>query len=415
MDEEADVAFRFLPGHYFFCRTLALPEEVNGGEELFSFAELSLESLSPFPLEQLAWGYLVDEAARLVFLFAACRPRLPAEALEGWEEAQHVFPSFLPLLLRSPAEPGIVAIEDETTLSLLNFEGQSRFPKQVLSAPLPEEATLEDMEALRRRLLVRLKPSAQESELVVFKPRKVSGDSEALTFELAKEGREEFEEVRLEGEETVWAADVREPEFIVAERRRRKASQRVGIALAAAGGAAGLLVLLVLLTWLGGWLVSRREALVMEQDPMVYGIQQSSDFLLQLEQFSGAPFRPFTILAAANKVLQERQPRHIEFTSAALSNNNEVSIRGEADNVEEVNRYSESLRQSNYFTEVILDDVRTRGGKVNFSLNLRFNPDSLEELLAQPEPEPEAVAANDTETTTDETIEPETATPEESP
>lgn len=394
--EETDVPIRFLPGYAFFCRSLNLPEEISGTEEVYSFAELSLESLSPFPMEQLTWGYLTDFEARQIFLFAACRPRLPAEQLEGWEEARHVFPSFLPLLLVRPESAEVLGIEDEHTCCFVRYASEGRFPAQVVSAAFPEEAVEEARQTLRQRLLSRLQKTPEADPLLLrLEQSTLNGDG--LGFTLATIDDQAQYEARLEDMEAIWSADVRDPDFIVAERKRRQATERVGWVLAGAGGAFALLLLLFVLTWVGGWFVSSREARVTAQTEPALIVQQNSEFLLQLKQFSGEPFKPFAELAAANLVLRERQPRRITFESANLTNNFELSIQGESANVEEVNAYSDRLRASGYFSEVELADVRTRRGKVNFSLNLRFNPDSMDTLLAALEPEPETVAANDNE------------------
>lgn len=383
--DETDQPIRFVPGHVFFCRSLVLPQELADGEELTSFAELSLEALSPFPLEQLAWGTVLDREAGQLFLYAACRPRLPANELEGWEKATHVFPAFLPLVLDKPEGPALRALVDASSLTVCYFDGQGRFPAQVVSAALPEDADDEIIAALRERLSVRVRKVPQTESLPTMRLESAQEQGTSLSMTLVSLDEVLTEVRKLEGEEALWAADVREADFIAAERRRRVASQRVGYALAGVGIAAVLLLFLVLITSIGDWLVSRRETLVTQQDNAVFAVQQSSDFLVQLEQFSEIPFQPFNVLGAANQVLQERQPRKIKFSSAALSSNNELSIQGEADNVEEVNLYSERLRESTLFDKVNMADVRTRGGKVNFSLNLRFIPEGLERLITEAE------------------------------
>ena len=49
-----------VPGEIFYCHSSTLPPEITDSE-IDQFVELSLEGLSPFPLDQLSWGYLRDE------------------------------------------------------------------------------------------------------------------------------------------------------------------------------------------------------------------------------------------------------------------------------------------------------------------------------------------------------------------
>ena len=45
-----------VPGHFFFCEYVEVPAELEA-DDLDDFAEMSLGGLSPFPPEQLAWGF----------------------------------------------------------------------------------------------------------------------------------------------------------------------------------------------------------------------------------------------------------------------------------------------------------------------------------------------------------------------
>ena len=55
------------PGCSFFCRRVEIPGDVES-DELDSFLQLQLESLSPFPLEHLQFGFVVDAARQFAFL-----------------------------------------------------------------------------------------------------------------------------------------------------------------------------------------------------------------------------------------------------------------------------------------------------------------------------------------------------------
>lgn len=379
--EEADASISFVDGYCFFSRTISIPDGLEKAE-WDSFTELSLEELSPFPIDQLAWGSVIDEAMAAIFIFAACRPRIPVEAMEEWPEAQNVFPAFLPLLLKNRARPSAAGIVTSSGITMMRFSGKSSFPIQTISAPLLKEEDEEKPEigavlVVADKLKSRLNLSDDADDEGLFEITRSAASKGKVEFDLRLFGDENaaVETLSVDGDDPIWRADVREIDFISSERRRRVSESRIGWVLAGVGGAVALMLLINFLTAFGGWLVERRQALVEGQSEAAFAVQQNSDFLFELEQFSGATFRPFSILEIANKVLLEREPRKIEFDSAAVSNTDEVAIQGTSDNVDEVNQYSERLRQSGYFSQVDLVDVRTRRGKVNFTLNLRFNPD----------------------------------------
>ena len=68
--EPRDMTLR-IPGEHFFCDTISLPSSVKP-EKYQDFAEYVLNDsgLSPYPAEQLAWGFQVDDESRKLFIFA---------------------------------------------------------------------------------------------------------------------------------------------------------------------------------------------------------------------------------------------------------------------------------------------------------------------------------------------------------
>ncbi|WOO40035.1 PilN domain-containing protein [Rubellicoccus peritrichatus] len=410
-NEKDDAHVCFVDGYCFFSRIVAIPEGLER-DEWDSFTELSLEELSPFPIEQLAWGSVVDDESQAIFVYAACRPRIPAESQELWPEAHNVFPVFLPLLLKKRERPCAMGIVTESGVTLLRFSGKGRFPEQVVGAPLVKEEDEDKPDpsavlAVADKLKARLRLPDDADDEGIFEIVRSSASKGKIDFELRLFGdqSEAAESLSFAEDDVIWRADIREPDFIDSERKRRISESRLGWVMAGVGIAAALMLLVNFLTFFGDWLVNRRQALVEGQSEAAFAVQQNSDFLYELEQFSGAPFRPFSILEIANRVLLERQPRKIEFDSASVSNTDEVAIQGVSDNVDEVNQYSNLLRQSGYFNQVDLVDVRTRQGKVNFTINLRFNPDVAlevesdvsvvaEEVESQPEA---AVVMNESE------------------
>ena len=144
-------AVSFAPGSTFFTRRLVLPEEVQASE-LDGFVELSLEGLSPFPTDQLYYGYACAEGGGAVFVYAAYRRRYPAEVTRNWAGQAFVVPDFLPLLRLSHAQDTTVFLETAGDLSVLAFRGGKSLPEAVLSRPLPESADPAERTARREAL-----------------------------------------------------------------------------------------------------------------------------------------------------------------------------------------------------------------------------------------------------------------------
>ena len=67
-----------VPDYYFYTELLELPIGLDA-EEIQNYAEYTLEDSSPFPVEQLYWGFLTNqEDASCMLLYAAYKPRLKA-------------------------------------------------------------------------------------------------------------------------------------------------------------------------------------------------------------------------------------------------------------------------------------------------------------------------------------------------
>ena len=80
-------------GWLFFCRRVEIPGDVEN-DELDSFLHLQLESLSPFPLEHLQFGFVTDASRQFAFLYAAYRRSFERSVATSWDEQEAVIPEF---------------------------------------------------------------------------------------------------------------------------------------------------------------------------------------------------------------------------------------------------------------------------------------------------------------------------------
>ena len=99
--EPRDMTLR-IPGEHFFCDTISLPSSVKP-EKYQDFAEYVLNDsgLSPYPAEQLAWGFQVDDESRKLFIFATPLVKLRQLGWQNLEIFRRVFPSFISILGKS--------------------------------------------------------------------------------------------------------------------------------------------------------------------------------------------------------------------------------------------------------------------------------------------------------------------------
>ena len=98
-------------GHSFFCRRVAIPADIDESE-LESFLQLQVESLSPFPLEHLQYGFIVDGSRRFAFLYSAYRRSFDSATVGDWESRDVVIPDFSIGLLAGKSEDGAPLLID---------------------------------------------------------------------------------------------------------------------------------------------------------------------------------------------------------------------------------------------------------------------------------------------------------------
>lgn len=362
-----------VPGGYFFSRLVSLPEEVERAE-LASLAELTLEECSPFPLEQLAWGFMVDDARRELWLFAACRPRIGQHALDDWNDAEHVFPSFFPLLLAFPQPPKQLVWHSKDEAMLLEFESGARFPKRIRHRRRPEhdedEETSADDDGVLESFLRSHQLDPEAVPVYELAETKVSDDRQvSFVLREEREGAEPLEAVSPADDEASWWADLRSAEFIASEQRSRKVQGYLWSALQFASWAAVALILLFLLSIVGDILVKRRAELIIAQAPAVQSVNDNDTFLTQLRQFSERPLQPYEVLGETNLY---RPVKEIDYRAAAIDSEDGITIQGNADRVNQVNAFSDKLIQSGKFVLREDPNFRLRGNKTEFTLRLDY-------------------------------------------
>lgn len=383
-----DVAARrkvvFVPGNLFFMRTLPLPDRMSE-EDVESFAELTLEEMSPFSLEQLAWGYQTDSSNRWVIIMALCRPRVPASLLAEWDDAVFVLPSFYPLLLQDTGHDIPTAVLYEHCLTLAHYEEGCPLPTRFTHHPLDEE---EEAAPAALATLASQPEAGNELLLLNDSVENLDGEIELVlsTQKLGDEAPAELPSISIDDVETLWRADLREVTFKKQEQKARKLSAGLWKGILVAGVLAAVLIVSAI-GWLGlqGWLSARMER-IETQTPYVMALDLKQKNLEDLKQFAGAPFRPFEVLGALNEVRREKtKGSGVYFVSTAVDKDNEVTVKGRASNIGEVNRYADALLASGRFEQETPPEYRTRGARTDFTLNMRYIP--LPEIVPLEEPE----------------------------
>lgn len=402
-ERNSQVSIGWAPANLFFQKTIYLPEGLEN-DTLDSFAELEMEQLSPFPLEQLAWGFFRDLEARAIFLFAAVKPRLPETLLEHWDGYNHVYASFVHLIGIRRSEPTLIGLYHGDIVTGAYYDGESPFPTQMVHRHLPrleteeeetdeEESEEEQKKAFANDLTLALNCFEEIKEGFQQQKCKIEpGLMSVVDVETHHDDvvvmridhyltpftePEHYDPVIVQKGEGLWASDLRQADFIEEEKRRRQLSMKLWVVFKSAGFAA--LIIFFLLLWNVGMnvLVSNREARMTEQSVDTFAIIDDETRLNKLKQFTSGEFRPFDILGTLNELRIEKTPK-VYFKSIEANSDNQVTIKAIAGSVPEANKFRDILRErKKSFPRVVISSFVTKKKQVEFSIQLNYNIEAI--------------------------------------
>ena len=350
----------FLPGHAFFIDFFEAPETLEASE-IENLVELSLETLSPFPIKQLCWGFIHSKENQRILLYVTHRERLEQLGYKDLESYLWVFPDFIAPLGSGRMPSGeAIRLDGDGSQTIIHFENESSFPTKIVSRQSIDEISIsKDPGCLRIGEV-----SVNDKGLPVLK-------IEGAQIETS----ENLEPLKLQNPE-LWHADIRSPSFKKLEKNRRRMGTIIS-RLTAYAAIFGLLILwLEGLLFAGGIWSKKQNEVVENQLATVRRIEDKQSLIDKLDQVAKSELRPIAILDALNQTL----PKGIYFTGAVTEGRNRVTVEGFASTIAELNTYIQSLRDSGKFELIGSPRQQTSRGNTEFSVTLDyFDSESGEE------------------------------------
>jgi len=391
--ELRDITLR-IPGECFFCESISLPDVPPAESETKPFSSIShwdgylLDLLnsaefSPYPAEQLAWGYHLCESSNRALVFATPAGRLRQLGWQNLELFRRVFPSFISLLGKVYDAPTAIFLLCEESLSLACFSPGSQVPDFVYSrgVDLEVEDGLDKAKALLLGLIDLSKYEVCPDILVTKEVYRMENNS--FQFEqqwlLGKDPTLELEQDVVMDADELWQHDLRNLSFKAVEKTRRKQERtrwkflKVGtaVALFLISGFVGLKIVdLQLQSY------ALKEQSMSRQVPLVL---ESQKLLEKLKQNQLGGIDPFgTIGRVANFRGGSFDNPHVWFSEAHFETRNHVKLEGEGRNVESVNNFIERLETNN--VAIVrkdrsgdeLRDIKSGGGGTSFKVEFEM-------------------------------------------
>lgn len=338
-----------LPSDRFFVRVVPLAV----GADVAAQIDLALESLAPFPLDQLYYGHIRSGTGEQALVFAAYRKLFSSTETAEWGQAAAAVPAFLALLGEPPRTPVIRVHAGKHSITALAWDGAHTLPVAVLARAAQEPA-----DAATRAALV--------AEI-----RERSGLSAALVAEIpgpAIAGRTGgMENIDLD------LADVRDKEFLASLRAQRKRDRVLWRGFLA--GLVGLAALMLLEAGLlvGGIWRRSLDSVARLQAPAVRAIETAQTLSAKIEEMAQRRLLPFEMLALVN----QNRPASVQFVRTSTSGLLTLEIEAQTSNATDVGQYEAALRAAPELSGVEIRDLRSRDGLTTFSLTVNFKPESL--------------------------------------
>lgn len=384
-----------IPGEHFFCESVDLPSTLTCNEdqseqevlEQFVGEFFDTKTFSPYPQDQLAWGYYGSLQDKRVFVFGCPFVRLRQL---GWQEIdifRRVFPSFVSVLGKSFSKNTILFMMEDNTLSVITYPAESQVPSMLFSLPV-ENGNEESLKIARGKLL-----SLVDSDHYEILPDiLVAGE-----VDRQKDGVFKFEHEWLQGNdpnldleqnvyidaEELWKIDVRSPSFKREERKRRRQSRSKWQAAKIWTLCMAATLVLFLGLKIFGVKLHEKQTLASNMATEVPLVIESRKLLEKLQQNKLGGIDPFGSIGRLYAHLGGTANNlDVWFTSAHFESRNEVEIKGEGKNIESINTFIGNV-EKNKVAILKLDrggderrKIRSAGGKTSFEIDIALIEDS---------------------------------------
>ena len=364
-----------LPGYLFFVETIEIPNDLEASE-IPDFAELSLESIAPFPIDRLYWGYLYRKDAPTLLLYATHRERLKNEGFADLNDYAWVVPDFTTLAGARFYNDTLVLLESDHGFSLIHFENDTEIPQAVWVDTSGEPITENVIKSLRsgnRDLpktapILHLRPAVanvSEKGIPTFEQevpeqaggRSYDGDWKTLT----------------PTESQLWQMDVRDTDFKTAEKSKRRTSAVILRITAWAAIFAVILILAEGLLFVAQKQLQTQFDTIERQQVAVSKVEEKQILVNKLEQVAQNELRPIEMLEAANNV-RLKLNLGIEYDKVVIEGENHLTIEGKASSISALNRYADKLKSSGLFQLLDKPEPSTRNGQTTFRVSLAYYP-----------------------------------------
>ena len=347
-----------LPGNRFFVRLVELEPE-----NIASQVTLAIETVSPFPSEQMLMGYITSTDNKWALAYAAHRRRFTPEESFAWPDNCQVIPEFLALLGQRPEKGGILFHEGADLLTALAWNENQPLPKCVLVVDKKDSST----ELLTQEILERTElPSG--TPIVTTSGEFSSERNDSQLILNCNSGKPfQLSNNQLDN------ADIRDADFLSTRRKKERVNKLLWNTARIAAGIIIVSFVFEISAFLINWRSNNLRLINESRQPAVQEIESAQAISARITDMNTKAPLPLEMLVVAN----DHRPATVDFQRVSCKNNTQLEIEARTTNASDVYTFEKSLKETAEVSFVATKDMRARDNFTTFSVTITFKPETL--------------------------------------
>ncbi len=355
-----------LTGERFFVRRIPIAPDSPTAPQV----ELALEAISPFPLEQMFHGHVIDRAQQHALVYSAYRRNFSAAEQADWSSAESVLPDFLMHVFvpRGSQATNATLHETDAALTAIAWDRESELPALILHRPTSDENREQSKTELLAELARRTQIDLEDLSIVSGPITSQLNDKRSVLLSCEGHTTPPLNATFLA------QADVRDGQVLAIKRRANRSASLWGNTFTLLIVALILCLVMELGMIVTSRLLDSRQAQLDERNPAIEKIESAQNLANRLETLAAEQLRPFEMLAAINAP----RPSSVEFLRVNTRGPLQLEIDAQTTNANDLRTYEAALKSLPFIDSVTISDSRSRSGRTTFSLEVKFKPRSLE-------------------------------------
>ena len=347
-----------LPGNRFFVRLIELEPE-----NIASQVSLAIETLSPFPSEQMLMGYITSNDNKWALAYAAHRRRFTPEESFAWPDNCQVIPEFLALFGQRPEKGGILIHEGANLLTALAWNENQPLPNCIIVVDKKDSNfALLTKEVIERTGL----PSNTPVINVTGEFSSERNDSQLILR--CNDGKPfQLSSGQLDN------ADIRDADFLSTRRKKERVNNLLWNTARVATGIIILSFIFEISALLINWRSNNLRNINESRQSLIQEIESAQSISTRITEMNTKAPLPLEMLAVANT----HRPPSVDFQRISCKNNTQIEIEARTTNASDVYIFEKTLKESSEVSFVATKDMRARDNFTTFSVTITFKPETL--------------------------------------